>query len=109
MNHATFVRVSQAGTDLLEIEQRALNREGTCSRQRKHVAAGKIFEHDVMKRRTGQVDRGSVSKTVYHVWMANSIECNCFVLKISDEGSFQLRIGLALQIQIERLNDDGAR
>src|SRR5688572_14759856 len=47
MNDAALVGVRETGTDLFEVEQRALDRERARSRERKHVAAGQVFEDDV--------------------------------------------------------------
>src|SRR5689334_22823497 len=108
MNNAALVRVRETGTDLLEIEERTLDGQRTRARQRVHVAAGKILEHDVMKRRAGEIDRCSVSETIDDVRMTNAIERDCFVLKIINQRPLEIRIGLALEIQIQRLDHDRA-
>src|SRR5689334_4110482 len=108
MNNAAFVGVRETGTDLLEIEERTLNRQRPRARQRVHVAAGKILEHDVMKRRAGEIDRCSVSETIDDVRMTNAIERDGFVLKVINKRPLKIRIGLALEIQIQRLDHDRA-
>src|SRR5262245_37560067 len=98
MDHTALVCVCETGTDLFEIEKRALNRQRTRVGEREHVAARKILEHDVMKRCACEIDRGSVTQSIYYVWMTNAIECYCFVLKIVNKCSFELRVGCVLQV-----------
>ena len=89
--------------------QRALNRERPRARQRKHVAAGKILEHDVVKRRPREVDRRSVSKSINDVWMSNAIERNGLILEIGNEGAFEFGVGFILEEDVQRLDDDCTR
>ena len=51
-----------------------------------------------MKSRAGKIDGGAVSETIYDIWMANAIECDCFVLKVRDERAFQFDVGRVLQV-----------
>src|ERR1043166_4463559 len=74
MNHATCMRMGQSGTNLLEIEKRAVNRQRVAARERRHVAARKVFKHDVMKGRAGEIDGSAMPKTPDDVWVANAIE-----------------------------------
>jgi hypothetical protein len=78
------------------------------ARQREQVASGKILEHDVMKSRAGEIDRGAVSETIDYVWMSHAIERDCFVLKIGDKRALQFGVRFVLQVQVQRLDDDGA-
>ena len=85
MNHATLVRMCEAGANLFEIEERSLKRQRPSLRECKHISAGQILEHNVVKSRAGEIDGRAVSETVYDIRMANAIERDCFVLKIGDE------------------------
>ena len=50
-----------------------------------------------------------MTKTTDNVGMANAIESNRFVLKILDQRAFQFRILIALQQNVERLDDNAAK
>src|SRR6185503_8226925 len=98
MDHAAFVCVRKTGANLFQIKQDSLKRQWARFSKRKQIAAGKILENDVMKSRAGEIDGGTVSETVYDIWVSNAIECNGLVLKIRDERSLQLSIGRVLKI-----------
>ncbi len=85
MNHAALMRVCQSGTDLFEIEERFLKRQRACLRERKQIAARQIFQHEVMESRSRKINSRAVSEAIYDVWMANTIERDCFVLEVRDE------------------------
>jgi hypothetical protein len=61
-----------------------------------------------MKRSAGEVDCGAMSETVDDVWMAHAVECDCLVLKIRDERSFELVVRSVLQVKIERFDNNRA-
>src|ERR1041384_117951 len=82
MNHAALVRVRESGANLFEIKQDSLKRQRPRFCECKKVAAGKILENDVMESRSGKIDGGAVSESIYHIWMSNTIERHCFVLKV---------------------------
>src|SRR6185295_14374584 len=109
MDHAALVRVRKSGTNLLEVVKRSFDRQRVRLRKLKQIAAGKILEHDVMKRRAGEVDRRAVSQTIYHVGMTHAIKRHCLVLKICDERSLQLGVRCFLEIKIQSFDDDRAR
>jgi hypothetical protein len=82
MNHAALVRVRETGADLFEIEQNSLQRQRSRFRERKKIAAGKILENDVVKSGAGKIDGSAVSETVYYIWVTDTIERDCLVLKV---------------------------
>src|ERR1051325_4300799 len=51
VNDAAIVRVREPRADLFEVKQYALKRVRLLAVARRHVAARKIFEHEVMKGR----------------------------------------------------------
>src|ERR1051325_4941957 len=105
MNHATLVRVRQSGTNLLEIKKRFVHRQGMIAGESLHVAAGKIFEHQVMESNSGEIYCGAMPKTTDDVWMTNAIQRYGFVLEIRDQGMFEFGIRFVLQKNIQRLDD----
>jgi hypothetical protein len=82
MNHTALVRVRETGADLFQVEQDSLQRQRPGFRECKKIAAWKILENDVVKSRSDKIDGGTVSETIYHIWMSNTIERYCFVLKV---------------------------
>src|ERR1044071_9275238 len=105
MNHATLMRVRQSGTNLFQIEKRFVHRQGMIACEGLHVAAGKIFEHQVMESNSGEIDCSAMTKTADDVWMTNAIQRYCFVLKIRNQGVFEFGIRFVLQKNIQRLDD----
>src|SRR5688572_4003601 len=75
------------------------------SRQRSHVAARHVFQNDVMKSCTCQVDGGAVSKAADDVRVSHAIESNGLVLKILNQRLLQLHIRSSLKKRIERFDD----
>ena len=86
-----------------------MDRQRTCFRERKHVAARKILEHDVVKRGAREIDGGAVSKPIDDVRVTNAVECDRFVLKIRNECFFEFRVRSVLKIEIQGFDDDALR
>src|SRR5215472_16126894 len=57
-----------------------------------------------MKRRAVQVDRGAVAEAADDVRMAHAIKGHRFVLKICDQGAFEIAVRFFLQEKIERFD-----
>ena len=89
VNHAVLVRVSQAGTNLLQIKQSLLERQRIAARKGSHVATRKIFEDDVVKRCAGQIDCSAVTEPANDIWMTHAIKRYCFVLKVLYQRVFE--------------------
>src|SRR5262245_1577906 len=109
MDHAALVRVSEAGADLLEIEERLFHRQGTVSRQRRHVATGQVFEDQVMKGGTVKVDSGAMSQAVDHVWVSHTIKRHRFILEIGNQGALEVGIRSVLEKQVKGFNYNRSR
>src|SRR6266498_2258021 len=76
------------------------------TRKGRHVAAGKILEHDVMKSGPSKIDSSPVAKTADDVWMSHAIEGNRFVLEVGNKRVFELPIRSVLQKHIERFDNN---
>src|SRR5689334_9416020 len=63
-----------------------------------------MLEHDVVKRYSLKIDRRPVTKTADDVWMTHAIQRHSFILKILNQGTFELRVLIALQKNIERFD-----
>src|SRR5216683_324101 len=107
MNNATLMRVRQAGTNLLEIEKRPVDRQGVLARKRRHVATGQVLQDDVMKSSAGKIDGGAMAQPVDNVWMAHAIKRDCVVLKITYQRMFEVSIGRVLKKHVQGLDDHG--
>src|SRR6185369_10344334 len=62
-----------------------------------------------MKGGADKVNGGSVTQPIYDIWMSDTVESNSLVLKIRNQRSFELGIGLILQKNIESFYDDCSR
>src|SRR2546423_10055707 len=64
VNHVALVRVSESGADLFEIMERALKRQRIAPTECGHIAAGQVFEHEIMESVTGEVERRAMTEAV---------------------------------------------
>ena len=108
MDDAALVRMCEAGTDLLQVEERAIEAEFLFATILRHVAAAEIFQHQIMKRGAIEIERGAVTEAADDVGMTDPIEGNCFILKILDESLFEISILITLKQHIQSFDDDFA-
>src|SRR5437763_13622965 len=53
-----------------------------------------------------EIERGAVTKAADDVGMADTIERNCFILKILDESLFEISILITLKQHVQSFDDD---
>src|SRR2546421_6265614 len=62
-----------------------------------------------MESSAGEIDCSPVTEAADDIWMTHAIESHGFVLKVLNEGGFELRILITLQQDIERFDYDAAK
>src|SRR2546423_8459307 len=62
-----------------------------------------------MKSSATEIERSSVTQAADYIRMTHAIESHGFILKVLNEGGFELRILITLKQNIERLDDDAAK
>src|SRR5688572_13638015 len=103
------MRVRKSGRNLFEIKQCLIDWQGALPRESSHVAARHVFENYVMKRCAGEIDSGAVSEPADDVWMTNTIQSDCLVLKILNQRAFQVQVGRTLQKSVKGFNNHCGR
>ena len=73
------------------------------------VAAGQVFEHEVVERLPRHVDGRAVAEAVDDVRVAHAVERDRLVAKVFDERVFELEIDRALQEKVEGFDHDRLR
>src|SRR3954469_15118998 len=99
------MRVSQAGTDLFQVKQCFFQGERSFSATRSEITPRHVFQNNVMKRHIVEVNRRPMPKPADDIRMPNSVECYGLVLEVRHKRSFQIRVRLSLQVNVQRLND----
>src|SRR5437016_13462406 len=105
MNDAAFVSMRKPRADLLQIKHCASKSKRLTPRQSRQVAASQIFKNDVVKCGAVKVECGAMAETADNVYMTNAIQGNCFILKVLNQGTFQIRILIALKQNVQCLNN----
>src|SRR5437588_1865272 len=108
MDHAALVCMREAGADLLQIEEPAIEAEFLFATILRHVPTAEIFQYQIMKGGAIEIERGAVTKAADDVGMADTIERNCFSLKILDESLFEISILITLKQHVQSFDDDFA-
>src|SRR5713226_6569563 len=109
MNHPAFVRVREPGADLLKIKKRTVQPQWLAPAERRQITAAQVFEHDVVKRRAGEIDRRAVPQPADDVWMTNAIKRSRFVLEILNQSALEFGILIALEQHVEGFDYYGAK
>src|SRR2546425_4671692 len=108
MVDAALVRMREAGTDLLQIEERTIEAEFLFATILRHVTAAEIFQHQIMKCGAVDIERGAVTEAADDVRVTDAIESNCFILKILDESLFEISILITLKQHIQSFDNNFA-
>src|SRR6185503_15881094 len=106
MNDPALMRVRETGRNLLKIRQRAFDAERLPARQRRHITTTQVFQHDVVKGYSIQIEGGAVAQTADDVGMANAIESDRFILEILDKSAFEIGILITLKQNIESFDNN---
>jgi len=106
MDDPVLMGMPQSGTNLLEIMKSTSERDLLGSGRFLKVAALHILQNEVMKDRAGKVAGSAMAQAADDVRVADPVECDRLVLKVLNEGSFEVCIKVILKEYIKCLDDD---
>src|SRR6266446_2731413 len=95
------MRMCQTGTNLLKIPKSFVNRERSSAASGSHIPARHELKHDVVKCRARKVDCRSMTESADDIRMPDSVQRYRFVLKIGNKCSFEFRVRLSLEIDVQ--------
>src|SRR6266699_948708 len=97
VNHVALMRVSESGANLLQIIHRLFQPERLASSARRQITTAEKLQYQVVKSHSVQIDRRPMPQAANDVRVSNSIQRDRFVLKILDQGLFQILVLITAQ------------
>src|SRR5512143_2790130 len=91
---------------LLKVKQCLVQANRSLAAERPQIAARHILEDKIVKGYAVEVGGSPVSEPLNNVRMPHPVQRNRFILKVLNQGLFQLRIGRSLKRGVESLDDD---
>jgi hypothetical protein len=107
VNYAARMGVAEAGTYLLDVFRASFYRNTGFPYGILQIAAGQVFENEVMKNRSPEIACRAVADAAYDIWVSDLVEGNGFILEILYERAFQIGVEIVLQKDVKGLDDDG--
>jgi len=105
VNDSLAVRVSERLGHLLKIKERIVEAERLAAAQIEQITARHVFQHQIMKARAREVCRCAMPQAANDVRVSHLVERNGFVLKILYKRLLKVRVGRALQGDVEGFDD----
>ena len=96
MDNSLTVSVAESGTNLLDIAQRPLYRQRFAAHHHLQIAAGEVFEDEIVKDGSLQIASSSMAQAADDIRMSHSIDRDRFVLKILDQSPFKVCVEIVL-------------